>query len=73
MTEVRKLLIPIRQLNPRSIIPLDSETLELESLARSAGYTEDEICDLLGKPVKELPLFLPDKSELIIEFEDVPY
>lgn len=42
-------------------------------MARSAGYTEDEICEMLGKPLKELPLSVSDVDEFINFFEDVPY
>ena len=57
----------------KSFIPSDLETMELEEMARSAGYTEDEIYEMLGKPLKELPLSVSDVDEFINYFEDVPY
>ena len=57
----------------KSFILSDLETMELESLARSAGYTEDEIYQMTGKPLKELPLFVSDIDEFINQFEDVPF
>ena len=58
----------------RSSILHDLESRELEELARSAGYTEDEICEMLGKPLKELPLSFNDDPDFFInQFEDVPF
>lgn len=45
----------------------------MEEIARSVGYTEDEICEMLGKPLKELPLSVSDIDKFVYEFEDVPY
>ena len=76
MTELNLSLTIIPPLKTSSSILLDSklEEYEIESLARSAGYTEDEIYEMLGKPLKELPLsFSDDPDAFINQFEDVPF
>lgn len=76
MTELNLSLTNILPLKTSSSILLDSklEEYEIESLARAAGYTEDEICEMLGKPLKELPLsFSDDPDAFINQFEDVPF
>ena len=65
--------LPLQNIEIKSFIPSDLETMELEEIARSAGYTEDEICEMLGKPLKELPLSVSDIDKFVYEFEDVPY
>lgn len=65
--------LPLQSIEIKSFIPSDLETMELEEIARSAGYTEDEICEMLGKPLKELPLSVSDIDKFVYEFEDVPY
>ena len=71
--EVATSSLPLQSMEIRSFIPSDLETMELEEMARSAGYTEDEICEMLGKPLKELPLSVSDIDKFVYEFEDVPY
>lgn len=62
--------IPVKDSRDFFCVDLQAEDLELESLARSAGFTEDEIAELLGKSVNELPLSSFKNQE---PTEDVPF
>lgn len=69
-TELNSLLNPTIHTNNKLHSLQDLNIEECISLARNAGYTEDEISELFDIPVKELSIPI---ENYIDTFEDVPF